>query len=132
FECRASFRKQRGAARRRPLVFELGSRGYGVTVSGWSTCVVPATVSAVSDAREWYDPRACDVMSNGIDTEPPAAGGMVWSSHSEPSAGAEARFAPLDPVRFSAPQFTPESGSPEPAFPRPGPSPGEVWFGPYE
>jgi hypothetical protein len=103
-----------------------------VTVIGWLTCVVPATVSAVSDASEWYDPATFDVMSNGIDTEPPAVGGEVLTFHSEPFTGAEGMFAPLEPVRFSAPQFTPESGSPVPALPSPGPSPGNVWFGPYE
>src|SRR2546423_855528 len=41
-------------------------------------------------------------------------------------------FAPLVPSRFSAPQFWPEAGSPEPALPSPGPSPGNVWFGPIE
>src|SRR3954454_7226650 len=41
-------------------------------------------------------------------------------------------FVPLVPVRFSAPQFTPESASPVPALPSPGPSAGNVVFGPYE
>ena len=63
---------------------------------------------------------------------PPAVGGVVLTVHSEPLAGAVAMFTPLVPVRFSAPQFWPESGSPEPAFPRPGPSPGKVRLGPYE
>ena len=61
---------------------------------------------------------------------PPAAGGAVFTDHSLPFGGAGVMFFPLVPVRFSAPQFWPEAGSPLPALPRPGPSPGNVRFGP--
>src|SRR3954465_15681379 len=94
--------------------------------------VRPCVLFAVIGAPEWYAPAFFEVMSYGIVTEPPAAGGVVWRRNSEPLAGAIAVFAPLVPSRFSAPQLTPESGSPDPALPRPGPSPGNVAFGPYE
>src|SRR5689334_2480677 len=51
-------------------------------------------------------------MSNGMDTVPPAVGGVVCTLYSVLFAGAEAMFAPLEPSRFSAPQLTPESPSP--------------------
>ena len=103
-----------------------------MTVIAWFTCVVPATVSAVRDAIEFHVPGFFDVMSKGMVTEPPAVGGEVLTLNSWPLTGAEAIFAPLEPVRFSAPQFWPEDGSPEPALPRPGPSVGKLRFGPYE
>src|SRR3954465_15137563 len=93
---------------------------------------MPGVLFDVIEATEWYVPAFFEVMSYGIVTEPPAAGGVVWRRNSEPLAGAVAMFAPLEPSRFSAPQLTPESGSPDPALPRPGPSPGNVPFGPYE
>ena len=56
-------------------------------------------------------------MSKVMVTLPPAVGGRVCTRYSLPLAGADAMFAPLEPSRFSAPQFWPESGSPEPALP---------------
>ena len=47
----------------------------------------------------------------------------MWTWYCEPSAGAVAMFAPLEPSRFSAPQLTPESGSPVPALPASAPVP---------
>src|SRR5882672_2368059 len=84
------------------------------------------------EASEWNVPVFLLEMSYGIETDPPAVGGEVWARNSCPLTGATATFAPLEPSRFSAPQFWPESGSPEPALPRPGPSPGKDGFGPYE
>ncbi len=78
---------------------------YGVTVTGAATAVTPGVVSDVIEASEWYEPGFFEKMSKLTTTVPPGAGGVVLTSHSVPSAGADARFAPLDPVRFSAPQF---------------------------
>jgi hypothetical protein len=93
---------------------------------------MPAVTFDVRLAIVSYEPGVSAEASYPKVTVPPGVGGVVLTRNSEPFAGAEAMFTPLDPVRFSAPQFTPESGSPTPAFPRPGPSPGNVGFGPYE
>src|SRR4029079_6536738 len=63
---------------------------------------------------------------------PPAVGGEVLTKYSEPLAGADGMLTPLVPSRFSAPQLTPVPGSPAPALPRPGPSPGKEVLGTYE
>src|SRR4051795_5676216 len=124
--------KDEGPPGGRPLATCVFVLPYGVTVSVTGAMVVPGVVDEVIVASLCHVPVFLLVTSNGIDTEPPAAGGVVWTRHSEPFGGAGVMFAPLVPSRFSAPQFTPESGSPVPALPRPGPSPGNVWFGPYE
>src|SRR5262249_1884659 len=75
------------------------------------------------EATEVYEPACFAVMSYGIETDPPAVGPVVCTWYCEPSAGADAMFAPLEPVRFSAPQLTPESASPVPALPASVPVP---------
>ena len=84
---------------------------------------MPGVRFDVIDATECQVPIFLEVMSYGIVTEPPAVGGVVWTRYCVPLAGADAMFAPLVPSRFSAPQFSPESGSPEPALPASGPVP---------
>jgi hypothetical protein len=95
------------------------------------TTVLPGVWSDVSVASEWNVPVKVLHVSNGNVTAPPGTGPVVLTRNSCPLTGADAMFAPLVPERFSAPQFWPESGSPEPALPRPVPSPGNVRFGPY-
>ena len=94
-----------------------------MTVSVVTTCVMPGVRFDVIEATEWNVPSFFEVMSYGMVTEPPAVGPVVWTWYWEPSAGAPAAFAPLVPVRFSAPQLTPESGSPVPALPASVPVP---------
>ena len=76
-----------------------------MTVSVVTTWVMPGVRFDVIEATELQVPGFFEVMSYGIDTEPPAVGGVVWTWYWEPSAGAVAMFAPLVPSRFSAPQF---------------------------
>ena len=103
---------------------------YGVTVSVSTSWVFPGVTFEVMLAIDLYVPACLLEASYTIDALPPAVGGLVSRNHSLPFGGAGVRFLPLVPVRFSAPQFWPEAGSPLPALPRPGPSPGKVRFGP--
>ena len=76
-----------------------------------------------------------DLLRPGVEGDGLGPAGGGWrgvDGELLPFVGADAMFTPLEPSRFSAPQLTPESGSPEPALPRPGPSPGKDRFGPYE
>ena len=74
-----------------------------MTVSVVTTCVMPGVRFDVIEATERYVPAFFELMSYGIVTEPPAVGPVVWTWYWEPSAGAAAAFAPLEPRRFRAP-----------------------------
>ena len=79
--------------------------GQGLTVIAWTTWVVPGVTSEVIEATELYVPALLAETSKCSVAVPPAAGGDVSTDHSVLLAGAEAKFLPLVPSRFSAPQL---------------------------
>jgi hypothetical protein len=93
-------------------------RGYGVAVSPCTTWVIPGVTSELRLATDLYEPGVSAEASYVKVTVPPPVGGLVLTLHSVSSAGA-ARFSPLVPVRFSAPELPPEPGSGEPLLAAP-------------
>ena len=93
---------------------------------------MPGVTFDVIDAFDLNVPGRFPMTSNVTEAVPPAVGPLVSTRNSWPLTGAGEMFFPLVPSRFSAPQLKPVPGSPAPALPRPGPSPGKVRFGPYE
>ena len=83
-----------------------------MTVSVFTTCVVPGVTSDVMLATDLYVPAFFDEASYVTAAEPPGVGPLRFGRHSVLFAGALAMFFPLVPVRFSAPQFMAEPGSP--------------------
>ena len=83
---------------------------------GSVTIVVPFVWSVVMEATDGRVPTFELKTSKGNVTWPPGTGPLRTGRYSELSAGAVERLMPLEPSRFSVPQFIAEPGSPAAAF----------------
>ena len=86
---------------------------------GSVTIVVPFVWSEVMEATDGRVPTFLLNTSKGRVTMPPGTGPLRTGRYSVLSAGADERWMPLEPSRFSAPQLIARpdwSGSPELAF----------------
>ncbi len=83
---------------------------------GSVTIVVPFVWLVVMEATDGRVPTLLLNTSKGSVTMPPGTDPLRTGRYSELSAGADERLMPLEPSRFSVPQFIAEPGSPAAAF----------------